>query len=166
VQLDALFASLFDELRRVLSSTLGAPVALHPEWARPAFRIVPAGRGAHLPVAPVHCDTEHRTLNPGASYAMRPISFTLLVSNDDSGAGVTQWELSTDETIGLDTEETSRLLDEAPRTTHPITRGELFVHAADVYHQTTPRSNRSAGVARISLDGHAILVSGTWLVYG
>ena len=104
-------------------------------------------------------------LDPGALHARRPVSFSVLLSNDDSGAGITEWQLSADETIGLDTEETSRLLDVVPARMHAFTRGELLVHCADVYHQSTPRSNRHSGDARISLEGHALFVDGRWLAY-
>ena len=163
--LSATFGSWYDRLRDALTTQLGAPVELHPQWAHPGFRILPATRGAHLPVAPVHCDVEYRVLDPGALHARRPVSFSVLLSNDDSGAGITEWQLSADETIGLDTEETSRLLDVVPARMHAFTRGELLVHSADVYHQSTPRSNRHSGDARISLEGHALFVDGRWLAY-
>jgi hypothetical protein len=89
----------------------------------------------------------------------------VLLSSEDSGSGITEWELGADETIGLDTEETSRLLDEVPKQMHRHVRGELLLHSADVYHQTTPRSTRDGSAGRISLEGHAIFVDGTWLLY-
>lgn len=164
--LEQQFSWLYSQLHSALQQTLGAPVAQKETWATPVFRIVSDTRGAHLPVAPVHCDMEFTVLQPGVVYEKPAISFSILLSNDDSGAGLTMWELLFEQTVGLDTEETARLLDEMPRRTHELESGRGVLYAANRYHQTTPRFRRGGGAERVTLEGHAIYEDGAWHVYG
>jgi GNAT superfamily N-acetyltransferase len=160
------FGWLYDRVCVVLSDALSAAVQRRARWALPAFHVLSPTRGAHLPLAPVHCDIEHRYIEPGVAYNERPVAFSVCVSAVDGRAGLNVWDLGYDETVGLDTEETARLLDAVPKQLHPFAQGELLLRSADAFHQNTPLSDSSDGAERVTLEGHAVFVGGSWLVYG
>jgi len=165
-QLSQRFGWLYDRVFAALAERLGAAVVPREGWALPAFHILSPTRGADVPLAPIHADVAHRYLEPFVGYAARPLSFVLCLSRRDARAGLTVWDLTYDETVGLDSEETSRLLDAAPRTFHPFADGELLSLSGDVYRQESPLADRNPGEERVTLKGQVMPWQGAWTLYG
>jgi GNAT superfamily N-acetyltransferase len=159
------FAWLYARVLDTLAVALGAPAAYAEACALPGFRIAHAQRGATLPLAPIHCDVLHYTLAPGARAALRAVSFALCVTPPEHHSGVTLWTLAHDDTIGLDSEETARLLDAAPRQRHTFESGAMLLRPANVYHQRLPIHDPVPREPVITLEGHAFLADDTWRVY-
>lgn len=166
LQLSQRFGWLYDRVCAALAERLGAAVAPREGWALPAFHIVSPTRGADVPLAPIHADVAHRYLEPCVGYDVRPVSFVLCLSRRDASAGLTVWDLTYDETVGLDTEETSRLLDAVGRTFHAFADGELLSLSGDVYRQMSPLGDRILGEERVTLQGQVVPWQGAWALYG
>ena len=160
------FGWLYDRVCAALAERFGAAVVPREGWALPAFRILSPTRGADVPLAPVRADAAHRYLEPCVAYDARPVSFVLCLSRRDSRAGLTVWDVTSDETVGLDTEEASRLLDSASRTFHPFANGELLSLPGDIYRQATPLADRTPGEDRVTLEGQVVRWQGRWALYG
>lgn len=160
------FAPLYAQLQSTLAGALGSGVEYRAGWALPAFRIFSACRGAALPLAPVHCNVQYLDLDTTSADLTQPISFALTIALPERGASLTEWDLSYDQTVGLDTEETAHLLDAAPHSDHELHAGELLIYAAERYHQMAPMRHPRHDDVRITLEGHALFVDGVWQVYG
>jgi GNAT superfamily N-acetyltransferase len=160
------FAPLYAKLQAALAGVLHTRVEYRDAWALPGFSVFHACRGAELPLAPVRCNVQYLDLDTAGADLTRAISFSLTVALPERGGALTEWDLSYDQTLGLDTEETARLLDAAPRTQHELRVGELFVYAGNRYHQTAPMRDPRHDDERITLEGHALLVGGVWQLYG
>lgn len=160
------FGWLYDRVCAALAERLGAPVTPREGWALPAFHMVSPTRGAAIPVAPVHADIAHRDLEPCVGYDSRPLSFVLCLARRDTGAGLTEWDLTYQETAGLDTEETARMLDAAPQAFHPLADGELLSLSGDVYRQRAPLAEAPAEGARVTLEGQVVPWQGGWGLFG
>jgi hypothetical protein len=160
------FGWLYDRVCAVLAEQLGTPVVPRTGWALPAFHIVSPTRGADVPVAGIRADIAHRHLEPCVGYDRRPLSFVLCLARRDARAGLTVWDLAHDETVGLDTEETSLLLDAAPRTFHPFEDGSILILPGDVYRQVSPLADRTGDGDRVTLQGQIVPWQGTWGLYG
>ncbi|HYV98723.1 MAG TPA: GNAT family N-acetyltransferase [Gemmatimonadaceae bacterium] len=164
--LSAQFGTLYERLLAALGDALGAPAQHREEWGLPAFRFQGPSRGANVPLGAVHCDVDHAYLAPGAAVGPPPVSFTVLLSEPDETAWLRLWDLTLDETTGLDTEETARLLDGTPSENLLLGRGELLLYPSHRYHQRAPLPDLKPGRLRITLEGHAVHSEGSWQVFG
>ncbi len=165
-QLSQRFGWLYDRVCAALAERLGAAVVPREGWALPAFHILSPTRGADIPLAAIHADVAHRYLEPCAGDDARPVSFVLCLSRRDARAGRTVWDLTYDETVGLDSEETSQLLKAVPRTFQPFADGELLSLSGDVYRQESPLADRNPGEERVTLEGTVVPWQGGWALYG
>ena len=145
---------------------MGSKATYDEAFALPCFRIQTATRGSHLPVLPVRSDLSHVLARPGATHAEPPVSFVLCVTPLQSERAMTFWDVEHADTVGLDSEETARLLEGASRTHVDLAAGELVVFGSEQFHQFAPLREGASRGERIVLSGHALLLDGVWRVHG
>jgi GNAT superfamily N-acetyltransferase len=154
-----LHALIADALERAL----GAPVRPRGQSPAPQVLIRPDVRGARLPISAIHTDVHDAGGRPRGSAI---ISFSLLLSPSSEGVGMTEWDLTHDEAIGLDTEERNRLLKAVPKSFLPHPAGTLLVHSGRRFHQVSPLTPTEGTSGRITVEGHAILEGECWSFFG
>jgi GNAT superfamily N-acetyltransferase len=164
--LSSRFPWLYDRLRDALASALGGAVEYDAARALPGFRIQRAARGSHLPVLAVRSDRSHVLVYPGATLGAPPVSFAVCITPLQSERAMTFWELQHADTVGLDSEETARLLEGVQRSDADLEPGALVVFGSDQFHQSAPLRDAPKRGERIVLSGHAVLLNGAWRVYG
>ena len=158
------FSSLYDRLRNALASMLGAPVAYPGEHPLPCFRIQPSERGAHLPLFPIRTDLAYTLAYPGEQFVAAPVSFAVCITPQESA--VKFWTVRHADTVGLDTEETARILERAETTIVSLPPGALGLFEGEQFHQFAPLRESPAHAERILLTGSAVLRDGVWQLFG
>lgn len=158
------FSTVYERLRSALATALGAPAEFRPGWALPGFHILSACRGATLPLAPIHCDSEY-LVTGGPGDPVQPVSFSLPIVIPSNGAALNVWDLWQQDAIGLDIDEAANLLDAVPMTRHEFLAGELLLYSGGQYHQVAPFREPHADDQLITLEGHGRRVSGVWQLF-
>jgi hypothetical protein len=166
--LRASFDPMYGALLEGLAQVLGAPTGLSPRLALPGFHLF-----LHHPLLAqlmpsLHFDLQWNLLRWREAEAAPPEhhrSFTVLIEAGEGGAGLWSWPIAHDPDRNLDERGLRRLVEGQPPVRHDYVLGEVFVHSGRLLHQIDPERSLLPGQARITLQGHAFFLDGTWILY-
>lgn len=160
------FGDLYQRIRTTLEGHLKAPVSNLGKGGLPGFHIfLGHARLSELPPS-LHFDRQHTQLG-SASAAAAPLEdrLTLTISFQlpAAGGGLLIWPLS------YEAYDPQRPLSEAAAALEPALHeyslGELLLHDGNQLHQIDARRLPVEGEARVTLQGHAVRLDGTWHLY-
>lgn len=158
--------------RRVLAAVgehVGVPAAFAPRAALPGFHVFLAHEAFRRPLGRIHFDLQFRDLEWDRELEVdftRPVSFTLAVRLPAAGAGLRTWNLSKAEFDALGPEAPETVDREHPAGYVAYRAGELVCHSGLLLHQIAPATDAMRpDDMRVTLQGHALLGSGTCWVY-
>jgi hypothetical protein len=158
------FGWLLEEVRGLLESQLSAPVIISRDFAMPGFHLFLGTAIPTEPSASVHFDLQYEALNIEAPGPESFLSFTLPVRLPAAASGLTMWNLNWTEVQGCTTSicELKKTREEIFYRYQP---GRLVLHSGHYLHQIAASARVATDDERITLQGHGILSSGTWLLY-
>lgn len=161
------FNWLYARLSATLQEQLGTPTRYEPDLCGlPGFHIYQAPTGLETFDLVIHFDGQVNKVNfesLGTVDTTNFISFTLPVAMPKSGAGLNMWDVrNTDIT---DQEKFRILLDLSKSHYQAYRQGSLFVHYGNYYHQVAALKDLEPGEERITLQGHAVLCEGVWILF-
>jgi GNAT superfamily N-acetyltransferase len=159
------FGALYARLRDALSLALGARAEFEAECALPHFHIQESVRGAHLPLLAIRADTTHTMVHAGEVFDAPPVTFVMCVTQVHAKPLMNFWNVGHASTVGLDSEETARLIETSHRTSLSVSAGSLVSFESDQFHQFAPLRDVSGRTLRILLTGQATLKGGLWRVF-
>ncbi len=162
------FGAWWEAVRAALEATLGEPVEVRPDAARPGFHLHGWCPLFEFQAGRIHTDRQYQRLAWDAADRpdfSRPLSFTLPVRLPRGGGGLDLWPLQLHEIEGRSAEELRPLFRARPPVFHPYQVGHLVVHSGHQVHRIAalPKGERDAW--RIAWQGHGIRCRGTWRVY-
>ena len=167
------FGWLYDKLCGFLGWRLGAGVELADPFALPGFHVWETPAIFTQPQASVHFDLEQLRVwsrnTPGADFA-HPLSFTVAIRLPRAGGGLNVWDI-THERFAHFCERVGRGVDPAhvaallPPMRHAYSVGSVAIHSGLLMHQIGEIAVVEPGDERITLQGHALKVGGTWQLY-
>ena len=115
----------------------------------------------------IHCDTAHLVVHWGDCKPdlEHPISVTIPVDLPAAGAGLNYWSFGKERTADIAPAELRDFLLAEPREYFPYGVGEVVVHDGLRYHQMAAMRHMEPGEARITLQGHGVMVDGVWQLF-
>ena len=150
------FEFLYRGLCVSLEDEMKEPIFFSANASLPGFHVIKrdAGHGGYQGGMP-HIDCSYRNVpafSTGADDSCH-LSFTLLLSEDDSDAGIRFWPLgvSQDEACHQD-----------PSAVHLYEQGVISLFCSDVVHAIAPFGGTRP---RVTLQGHLIRIAGRFLAY-
>lgn len=167
--LESHFGNLYRRLEAVLSEHLAASVGYHDAFARPGFHVFLSDPAFAQPAASLHFDRQYEHLDwsgLGDVDFDRQLSYTLAVSLPAAGAGLLVWNVNDLDLRHLDDEEKKAVM---RRNRMPVLHryrvGGLALHSGHQLHQIAPMKQMRPEDERITLQGHALIVRGSWILY-
>jgi hypothetical protein len=167
------FGWLHSKLCEFLGWRLGAGVEFADRLALPGFHVWETPAIFTQPQASVHFDLQQLRVwprdMPGVDFA-HPLSFTLAIRLPRGGGGLNVWDI-THERFARFRERIGARVDPADLATlltpmrHAYTVGSIAIHSGLLMHQIGEIAAVEPGDERITLQGHALKVGGTWRLY-
>jgi hypothetical protein len=164
------FGQLYQRVAAALTDHLRAPVRYADDQAWPGFHIFVGEAIVSASRAPAHFDLQFqklrwpRPLDPGPALA-----FTLPITLPRAGGGLDVWNITPRE---LENAQRRGLVDDLqsyktrkPQTFYPYAVGCLAVHSGAILHRIGAVSSITAEDERITLQGHGVKISGSWILH-
>lgn len=164
------FAGLYRRLRDALQRHLGEPVRYTRRFALPGFHIFLGQAIDRAAGAPVHFDQQYQYLPWEADLdPVPPLSFTLPVALPAAGGGLDLWHMTPDDVtravaLGIEPD-LDRLKERRFRIPHPYRAGSLALHSGLMLHRIGTAPVIRDDDERITLQGHAVRIRGTWVLH-
>lgn len=167
------FDWIYSRLADFLARRLHAPVDFAENLALPGFHIWDTPSIFTQPVASVHFDLQYlRTWPkdaPGVDFD-HPLSFTLSIRLPKRGGGLNVWDVTYERYMRFYQRTQARfqpadLTVLLERVRYPYCIGGLSLHSGLWLHQVGEVDEVFPDDQRITLQGHALLVQGTWKLY-
>jgi hypothetical protein len=162
------FGWLYQKLADLLASHFGAPVTYPAELALPGCHIYLSHPVFERPIASIHCDTQYRLLDwTGVTPAdfKAAMSFTLSIALPQCGAGLRVWPVHHDEIAGENLQALVRRAGNKSPDYFRYELGQLALHSGHMVHQAAPAERLIESDERMTLQGHALLCQGSWMLY-
>lgn len=166
------FGWLYDLVIDGLKQATGKNCKFADNQALPGFHIFLAHKQFLKPVASMHIDLQHKTLqwleDQHVDLETNTLSFTLSLDLPESGAGLNIWPENFEDLMAMPF--WSNLLGstevESECTFVEYHVGQMAIHSGELLHQIAPIKEFNAEDRRITLQGHAVLSRGdTYLLY-
>ncbi len=166
------FRWLYDLVIDGLKQATGKECRLADGQALPGFHIFRAHQQFLNPVASMHIDLQHKTLQWQEELQVdletNTLSFTLALELPKNGAGLNTWPENHEDLMAMPF--WSTLLGntevKSPCKFVQYQTGQMVVHSGELLHQIAPLRKFNPADRRITLQGHAVLSHGdTYLLY-
>ena len=166
------FAWLYDLVVDGLKQATGKNCQLSDRQALPGFHIFLAHKQFLNPVASMHIDLQHKTLqwpeDQRIDLEANTLSFTLSLELPRSGAGLNTWPEGHEDLMAMPL--WSTLLGNTEINSEctfiDYHTGQMVIHSGELLHQIAPLRDYHFDDRRITLQGHAVLSHGdTYLLY-
>ena len=164
------FQPLYYQVARALSGALAGDVVLATTLATPGFHVFRGGGIAGAGAAGPHFDIQYDKLRlPSGTVSDEPVSFTLALELPACGSGLDVWSImEADFDRAFAAGRVLTLQDLAARRIcayHPYVCGTVFLQKGLWLHRLSTPGPVAANDRRITLQGHALAIDGTWLLY-
>ncbi|MGH3379378.1 MAG: hypothetical protein ACRDP6_32065 [Actinoallomurus sp.] len=161
---------LYENLAKLLSEYLSAPVDYPDHLGLPGFHIWLAAAVFTKPSAPMHFDLQYRSIGwPPETDLTRHISFTLPLRLPAAGGGLNVWDVSHDQFRHAIAKGWIESVTDLKRfhALHyiPYALGRMVIHSGHLLHQVAPSSSVQPDDERLTLQGHGIWCADRWLLY-
>lgn len=160
------FGSLLTKVRHCLESYLNSKVLDFPGVSLPGFHIFGSNRLFTQPIAKVHFDLQYEKISwPEPPSLDSVVSFTLPIVLPQYGGGLNWWDIEFDADQAFNKEEQEGLHYTKVKNYLPYEAGKIVMHSGHLLHQIAPATQISPSDRRVTLQGHAIRVGGTYYWY-
>lgn len=161
------FADCYQRVAALLEEALGGPVVYTSRLALPGFHVYLSSKLFERPIASIHCDSQYQLHDWSGLDAdlTRPISFTLSIALPKNGGGLNVWDISYAELLEKSSNDTGPLVRSRESSYHAYRIGSMVLHSGHLLHQAAPGKDVQPDDERITLQGHAIQISGIWNLY-
>ncbi|MFK8183756.1 MAG: RimK family alpha-L-glutamate ligase [Phormidesmis sp.] len=165
------FSWLYERVKQQLEALLNAPVAYRADTALPGFHLWLSNAIPTRPLTSMHCDLQYQHLNWPSNIPIdfsKTLSFTLPIVLPATGGGLELADFNQSEFLSitkynnLDWQLIPRFLQ---RSYHAYQAGQMVLHSGYTLHRVAATSTTTPTDKRITLQGHAVLVEGTWQLY-
>ena len=169
--LEEKFGWLYERIQRHLESALEAPVTYRDDAALPGFHVWLAHAIPTRSLVSLHCDLQYQHLKWESKSSIdfsNTLSFTLPIQLPESGGGLDLSDCNHLEFLSI--AQRNRMdWDLIPRFRnsqyHPYQVGQMVIHSGYTLHRIAPTSIAKNTDKRVTLQGHGVLVDGTWQLY-
>jgi hypothetical protein len=155
------FGDIYDKLICFFQKELGTPVRLSDNGGYPGFHIFVRHWMSKQPIAALHFD---KNSTKPLTWGDKPVdgffSFTLPIRVPTKGAGLYVF----DETAADIPSHLKPLLRFRNKAKVSYTEGTIVIHDGLTYHMIAP-SDIEEGEYRMTMQGHGLLIDGSWLLY-
>ncbi|HEY9679218.1 MAG TPA: hypothetical protein V6C76_14510 [Drouetiella sp.] len=162
------FDWLYDRLLQALSKHYDMPVTFRDDLAVPGFNIYIGQKEFSTLQYNTHVDLQFLELNwepRGSANFESTMSFTLPIAVPENGTGLNIWNVQHGE-ISQDQLEESNQLDASRAEYQQYEVGIATIHNGKHYHQMSISSDAKPSDARITMQGHGLVQSGSLVIYG
>jgi len=160
------FPWMYQRISGCLSESLEGYVKYVERFALPGFHILQGHEIFRQEFASLHFDLQYQLLLWEMTIEdYIPISFTLPIVLPHAGAGLWHWDVLEEELAGKSSSEKDKIIASRSKSLYTYKTGIMLVHSGHKLHQIAPIPEFAADEERVTLQGHGLLVDGTWHIY-